>query len=407
MARSAKKSKAEKMKTIKTLINGINKKAGENIVNFASEEEMAEQLKIELIPTVSYALNSAFGGIPKGKITLITGDPDTGKTSFLLETIGHAMQEDESFTCFWCESENSLSQELLNMFNIDPDRFIVHEVDPEHGSAEASMDIVIAMAQAGMDMVVVNSLKAMVPKKEIEDSMEQQNIALSARLNAKLMRKILSIISKSGTALCLVQQKSIDINSYGAPAQITGGRAILYSAVLTLDFNRVSIKSGDPYYEVRDDYRRIRCRVLKNHICGASKNPYTVTDYTVRLGYGTDIMGEILDEAYNRDIITKCPGGYFREYTDCEPHDKKNIRVMEDGTKCEWRGAANFQAYLDANPDYFDYIANRVKQYNISSKVEMIDQETIDVLEEANNETFNEEEFLEEIEDVLASNEGE
>ena len=68
MARSTKKSKAEKMKTIKTLINGINKKAGENIVNFASEEGMAEQLKIELIPTVSYALNSAFGGIPKGII---------------------------------------------------------------------------------------------------------------------------------------------------------------------------------------------------------------------------------------------------------------------------------------------------------------------------------------------------
>ena len=118
-------------------------------------------------------------------------------------------------------------------------------------------------------------------------------------------------------------------------------------------------------------------------------------------------MGEILDEAYNRDIITKCPGGYFREYTDCEPHDKKNIRVMEDGTKCEWRGAANFQAYLDANPEYFDYIANRVKQYNMSSKVEMIDQETIDVLEEANSETFNEDEFIEEVEDVLASNEGE
>ena len=403
MARSTKKSKAEKMKTIKTLINGINKKAGENIINFASEEEMAEQLKIELIPTVSYALNSAFGGIPKGKITLITGDPDTGKTSFLLETIGNAMQKDPGFTCFWCESENSLSQELLDMFNIDPDRFIVHEVDPEHGSAEASMDIVIAMAQAGTDMVVVNSLKAMVPKKEIEDSMEQQNIALSARLNAKLMRKILSIISKSGTALCLVQQKSIDINSYGAPAQITGGRAILYSAVLTLDFNRVSIKAGDPYYDVREDYRRIRCRVLKNHICGASKNPYTVTDYTVRLGYGTDTMGEIMDEAYNRDIITKCPGGYFREYTDCEPHDKKNIRVMEDGTKCEWRGAANFQAYLDANPDYFEYIKQRVQNGGPSTLVESIDQATIDILEETNNEGFDEDE----LENILAPNEGE
>ena len=404
MARKSNVSKAEKLKSLKTLINGINKKAGENIVNFASEEEMAEQLKIELIPTVSHALNSAFGGIPKGKITLVTGDPDTGKTSFLLETIGKAMKDDEAFTCFWCESENSLSQELLDMFGIDPNRFIVHEVDPEHGSAEASMDIVIAMAQAGTDMVVVNSLKAMVPKKEIEDSMEQQNIALSARLNSKLMRKILSIISKSGTALCLVQQKSIDINSYGAPAQITGGRAILYSAVLTLDFNRVSIKSGEPFYEQREDYRKIRCRVLKNHICGASKNPYTVTDYYVRLGYGTDTMSEILEEAYRRDIITKGSGGYYREFTDFEPHDKKNIRVLEDGTKCEWRGSANWQAYLDAHPEYFAYIKMRVEEY-ASSAVQSLSKEERVLLEEENNKS--EDEFIEELDDILSTNEGE
>jgi hypothetical protein len=80
---------------------------------------------------------------------------------------------------------------------------------------------------------------------------------------------------------------------------------------------------------------------------------------------------------------------------------------MEDGTKCEWRGAANFQAYLDANPDYFDYIADRVKRYQRSSRVEEIDANTVALLEETNNEEFDEDALIEEMEDVLASNEGE
>ena len=399
MARKQKVTKAEKLKNIKGLISGINKKAGENIVNFASDEEMQEQLKIEFLPTKSFALNAAFGGFPRAKMTLVTGDPDTGKSSLVLETIGKAMEDDPDFTCFWCESENSLSQELLDMFKIDSNRFIVHEVDPEHGSAETSMDIVISMAQAGVDCVVINSLKAMVPKKEIEDSMEQANIALSARLNAKLMRKILSIISKSGTALICTQQKSIDINSYGAPSSITGGRSILYSAVLTLDLNKISIKSGEPFYEQRDNYRKIRCRVLKNHTVGATKNPYTVTDYYVRLGYGTDVMSEILEEAYNRDIITKCSGGYYREYTDEEPHDKKNIRILPDGTKAEWRGANNWQAYLDEHPEYFEYIKQKVQEGPFSS-VESMDIEDIEKLEQ-NNISMSEEELMEQLDNII------
>ncbi len=379
MAR-ARKSQAEKMKAVKGLIANINKKAGENVINFASDEEMAEQLRIEFIPTVSFALNSAFGGFPKGKFSLVTGDPDAGKTSLILETIGHNMRLDQDFTVCWIESENSLSDDLIEMFHIDPSRFIVHEVDPENGSAEASMDYAIAMAQAGVDMVVINSLKAMVPQKEVKDNMEDANIAISARLNAKFMRKVLSIISKSGTALVCTQQKSINIGCmFGDPSQITGGRAILYSSVLTLNVSQVSIKAGDPYYDMKEDYRRIRVKVMKNHVCGAKANPYTVTDYTVKLGVGTDTTGEILQEAYNMDIITKQNGGYFREYTDCEPHDKKNIRILPDGTKAEWRGAPVFQAYLEEHPEYFAYIKERVEN-GVSTLVESMSQEEIDIL---------------------------
>ena len=115
-------------------------------------------------------------------------------------------------------------------------------------------------------------------------------------------------------------------------------------------------------------------------------------------------MSEILEEAYRRDIITKGSGGYYREFIDSEPHDKKNIRILDDGTKCEWRGAANWQAYLDAHPEYFAYIKTRVEEYT-SSAVQSLDSSTIALLEEENN--ISEDELIEEVNDILSTNEGE
>ena len=210
------KSYAERTKMLKGLITNINKNAGKNVINFASDEEMQERLRVEFIETPSLALNSAFGGFPRGNMTLVAGNPDSGKTSLLLETIGYNQREDKDFIAGWCESEGSLSDELLDMFGIDRDRFIVYECDHENGAAETALDYVIALAQAGVDFIVVNSLKALVPKKEVSDSMEDQNIALSARLNSKFCRKISSLLSNTGTALAVVQHKATDIGSYGA-----------------------------------------------------------------------------------------------------------------------------------------------------------------------------------------------
>jgi hypothetical protein len=162
--------------------------------------------------------------------------------------------------------------------------------------------------------------------------------------------------------------------------------------------SQVSIKAGDPYYDMKEDYRRIRVKVMKNHVCGAKANPYTVTDYTVKLGVGTDTTGEILQEAYNMDIITKQNGGYFREYTDCEPHDKKNIRILPDGTKAEWRGAPVFQAYLEEHPEYFAYIKERVEN-GVSTLVESMSQEEIDILSGA--EVDDTELDIDDLEEVL------
>ena len=398
------KSKAERMKSLKNLITNINKKEGYNAVNFASDPEMIERMKVEFYPVKSLALRAAIQGLPIGKMSLIVGNPDSGKTSFLLETIAYNQEIDPDFIGGWLESEGSISDELLDMFNIDKSRFIYYEIDPDNGAAEKALDYAKALCQAGVSMLVINSLKCLVPKKETTDSMEDANVALSARLNAKFMRVIIPTIAKSGTALAIVQHKSTDIGSYGGGTTITGGRAIVYNSVLTLDFNKITIKSGDPYYDKKDDFMRIRVRCLKNHV--TTKQPYTVTDYTIEYGKGTDVSGEILNAAYDFGILSKEPGGYTRMYPEGVEHDKKNVMILADGTKAEWRGAANFQAYVDAHPDFFEFIKEKVLNMDASGMVESMSEEEIAILEQANEEEALEgQELIDSLDDVLSTNE--
>jgi recombination protein RecA len=400
------KPKAERMKALKNLITNINKKEGYNAVNFASDPEIKERITVDFYPVKSLALRNAIQGVPKGKMTLAVGNPDSGKTSWCLETIAYNQEIDPDFIAGWVESEGSLSDEMLDMFGIDKTRFIYYEVDPDNGAAEKALDYTIAMAKAGCSMIVINSLKCLVPKKETTDSMEDANVALSARLNAKFMRVIIPTISKSGTSLVVVQHKSTDIGSYGGGTTITGGRAIVYNSVLTLDFNKITIKSGDPYYDKKDDFMRIRVRCLKNHV--TVKQPYTVTDYTVQFGVGTDVSGEIIQAAYDFGIIYKEPGGYTRMYPEGVEHDKKNVMILPDGTKAEWRGAANFQAYVDSHPEFFEFIKERVLGLDTSSMVESLSEEEIAEIEAANAEDELEgQALIDSLDDVLATNEDE
>ena len=397
-------SKAERLKNLKSLITQINKKEGSNVINFASNEEMAERLRFDFYPVKSLALRAAIQGLPKGKMSLIVGNPDSGKTSFLLETMAYNQSIDPECICGWIESESSISEEMLDMFGIDKDRFIYYEIDPNNGAGEKALDYAKAMCEAGVSILAINSLKCIVPKKETTDSFEDQNVAISARLNAKFTRVIAPVISKSGTALAITQHKSTDIGSYMGGLSITGGRAIQYASVLTLDFNKVTIKAGDPYYDRKDDYMRIRVKCLKNHT--TVKQPYTVTDYTIKYGHGTDLEGEYLQAIFDYGILHKEGGGYIREYPiGVEPGDKKNVRVLPSGEKCEWRGMNNFNAYLAENPKYFEYLKSRIEDVDMSDSVQSLPEEEIALLEEENNKS--EDELIEEVDDVLSTNEGE
>lgn len=394
------KSKAERMKDLKNLITGINKKAGDNIINFASDEEMAEKIRIDFIPTKSHALNAAFGGYPKGKMSIVTGMSDCGKTSRILEDIGHNMQQDPDFIAGWIESEDSLSDEMIELFGVDRSRFIIYQVDPDTG-AEGAMDYAIALAENGVDIIVINSLRCLTPSKEFKDSVGDANIGLQARVNAKFCRKVIPVIGKSGTALICTQHKSTVIGKlFGDPMELAGGHAIRYNNMLTLDLSKVSIQKGDIYYDMKDDCMRVRVRVTKNHCC-PTKNPYVSVDYTVIIGQGTDIKGEMIQAGFDLGIVEKA-GAWIRIYPEGAVREKGNELVLSNGDVCKFNGMSAYMEYMNNSEELYEYIKNRVEG-NVVYQIESLSEDEIRELEKENSKTLDEDTLFDELDNVLAS----
>lgn len=206
------KSLAEKKKLMAQMIGKINDKVGKSVIGFASDPEIENKITIKWIETPSLRVNELTGGgFPVGKISIVTGLEDSGKTSFLLETIAKNMKKDPDFMALWLETEQSLTVDMLKLFNIDLDRIVVIHLDKD-GAAEIALDRLEAALTSGIfNMAVINSLKCLTPSTEMESNMSQQTIGLQARLFSKLMRKIVTLISENECALVLVNHLSTNI----------------------------------------------------------------------------------------------------------------------------------------------------------------------------------------------------
>ena len=380
----SKKPFAERQKEMKAAIAAINKKEGETVIGNINNEEIAEKLKIYFIETPSMKLNNAIGGgVPRGKFTLVSGEKDSGKTMLLLETMAKGIKEDAEFVGVWFESEDSLENTSIEMFGITEKEQKERFVFMKTGSipAESVLDYVIRMAQAGVDMIVINSLKCLTPEKELKDDMADANIAIQARLNAKFMRKIIPVIADSGTALCIVQHLATDIGvMYGDNKAITGGMAIQYNNMLTMQLRKASINSTHPLYNVKDQYLAIKAKIIKNH-CIPTRNPYVTVEYAVEIGRGIDVTQEILDVVFDAGIVDKA-GAWIREYNEDGPQEKGNERILPDGTKAAWNGMAKFVEYVNNNPDYFEYLRAKVEGNFVA---ESLSSEEIEQLKEREN----------------------
>lgn len=380
-------SQAQRLKNLNAITDAINKKAGKIVIGKASSQEMIDKLTVDVIPTASLKLNEALGGgWPKGHFSIFTGDPDSGKTYQLLETIGVNMKNDPNFIALWLESEGSLNNEPFEMFGIDRDRFIYYPVGSEGG--ETAMDYAIMYAKQGVDMIVINSLKCLTPSKEFKDKMEDANVALQARLNAKFTRVVIPILFETNTALVAVQHKSTLIGAWVPTKEISGGDSIKYGSYLTVDNTRININSSNPLYSMKDQYMQFRTKVLKNHM-KTTTNPFVQCEYTVKIGEGTDIIGEIVSAAIEQDILSK-KGAWIREYT-----EEGEERILDNDVKCAWNGMAKLLEFLNNNPDYVEYLKDKVMN-NIT--VESLSKEEIEQLK---NQDTEEQQLVEALDKAL------
>ena len=378
-----KMSLAEKKKMMSGMIGKINDKVGKYVIGFASDEEIREKLTIDWIPTPSLRVNEITGGgIPRGKVTIVAGDSDSGKTSHMLETIGMNMAKDPDFMALWLESEESLEIEALEtVFGIDLERFVLIHLDKD-GAAEVALDrMEAAMASGVFDMCVINSLKCLTPSTEFEKEMAAMTIGLQARMFGKLMRKMVALIAEHNCGFVLINHLTTEIGKmHGDPLTIAGGRAIRYSSMLTLDYRKRSIQDSDPIS--REEGMKISVTVHKNH-CRQDRMPYLKTEYFIVYGQGTERSIEIIEVAEKCGILTK-KGSWYREYgTEVDKKGEPLERILADGTKAAWNGMKNTRAYIMNNPDYFDYLVNKVENFG-KIDVEVLSEEEVEAIEAEN-----------------------
>ena len=204
---------AEKKNLIDKMTASINNKYGRSVCGrLGATPELQEQFKIKFIPFPSPTLNEALGGgLPRKRITILSGNEAAGKTGTLLEIIALEQQKNQNFMALWMESEGSLDVEFMEMLGIDMDRITIVMHDKDRG-AEQCIDELLALAETNLyDLIVINSLKALVPKAEIDNSLTKDTVALQARMNAKMMRKLGPITEMSDAAVVLVNHLTTSI----------------------------------------------------------------------------------------------------------------------------------------------------------------------------------------------------
>jgi len=299
-----------------------------------------DKLRIKFIKTPSSNLNADLGGgIPRARYTMITGDPDSGKTSLLLNTISMNMKASPTFVAGWLESEASLEKDYIcDTFEIDPERFFYIPLDLDVGT-EKTLDIVEGVLSLGAcDMLCINSLRCLVPDKEREKSLTETTVAEQARLNAKMMRKWTGIVAQYDTALVAVQHLTTSIGAYGTPKTLAGGEAHKYWASVILQLSKHAIKDGDPV--TREEGMKIGYIVKKNHCTPGAKRQYCKGEYFVTYGEGIDEIAPSIGWGLDLGILER-HGAY--------------LWWMENGElKQKFNSRAAFRAEMKANPKLWE-----------------------------------------------------
>ena len=282
----------QKEKTLDLAISQIEKQFGQGAIMRMGEDSI---VKIEGISTGSISLDAAIGigGIPRGRVIEIYGPESSGKTTLTLHIVAEA-QKAGGYAAF-IDAEHAMDPEYAKKLGVDTDNLLISQPD----TGEQALDITETLVRSGaLDVIVIDSVAALVPKAELDGDMGDAHVGLQARLMSQALRKLTGTVSKSRTSVIFINQIRHKIGvMFGSPETTSGGNALKFYASVRLDIRRIGqIKEGDQVVG-----NRTRVKVVKNKIAPPFKN----TEFDIMYGEGISYEGDLLDLAVQADIVNK------------------------------------------------------------------------------------------------------
>lgn len=321
----------------------------------------AANLNVEIIPTGSLALDIALGigGVPRGRVVEIFGPESSGKTTVAL----HILAESQKLagTAAFIDAEHALDPSYAKNLGVDIENLLVSQPD----TGEQALEIAEALVRSGaIDVIVVDSVAALVPRAEIEGEMGDAHVGLQARLMSQALRKLTGSISKSHTTVIFINQIREKVGvMYGSPETTTGGRALKFYASIRMEVRKHdTIKQG-----VDIIGNRTRVKVVKNKMAP----PFKQADFDIMYGLGISKEGSILDIAADLDIVHK--SGAWYSY--------KESRIGQ--------GRENVKEFLKEHPDITKEIEQKVREAQnptIAKKAELTESEPVEKSNISKNE---------------------
>ncbi len=323
--------KDEKLKALEAAIGQIEKQYGKGAVMKLGDP--SAQMNVETIPTGSLSLDIALGlgGIPKGRIVEIYGPESSGKTTVTLHMIAEVQKR--GGIAGFIDAEHALDPVYAKNIGVDIDNLYISQ--PDNG--EQALEITETMVRSGaVDIVVVDSVAALVPKAEIEGDMGDSHVGLQARLMSQALRKLTGVISRSNCTVVFINQLREKVGvMFGSPETTTGGRALKFYSSVRLDVRKIeSLKQGGEIIG-----NRTRVKVVK------IAPPFKEAEFDIMFGEGISRVGDILDLAAGLNVVVKSGAWYAYE-----------------GNKIG-QGRENAKQYLKDNPEICEQISLKVREH--------------------------------------------
>ena len=345
---------AQKKETLKSVIGQIHKDFGAGSIMKLGEHT---RMVVSAIPTGSLTLDLALGigGLPKGRIVEVYGPESSGKTTLALSTMAQCQKL--GGVAAFIDAEHALDPVYAKKLGVDIDNLLISQ--PDYG--EAALEITDQLVRSGaVDIIVVDSVAALVPREELEGNMGDKNMALQARLMSQALRKLSGSIAKSSCLVIFINQLRSSMALYGAPETTTGGKALKFYASVRIEIRRSSEKIMDGKEIIGNV---TTCKVVKNKIAP----PFKVAEFQMIYGEGISRSGEIIDIATNMNIIAKSGSWfsyagerigqgreavkrYFEENPDIAAEIEAQVRTNSDKAKIP-EDAALAEQDDDVDPD--------------------------------------------------------